>query len=77
MRIGLAMSGVQIIDKSRYLESALPDANGLHLYEINKPSLTHGQKQILKAIRETVEKNICNAQVLKDCCVSEIEKLSI
>jgi hypothetical protein len=77
MRVGLAMSGVQIIEKSRYLESALPDANGLHLYEISKPSLTHGQKQILKAIRETVEKQICNPKSLREYSTSEFNKLSI
>jgi hypothetical protein len=75
MRNGLYMNGVDIIKKSRYLESALPEANGLHLYNINKPSLTHGQKHIVRVIRETVEKKRHTAQELKQFCVSEYNKL--
>jgi len=77
MRSGLMMGGVFIIEKSRYLESALPEANGLHLYNINKPSLTQGQKHILKCIRETVENKILTPQQLKDFCEVEKSKLSI
>lgn len=75
MRNGLFMNGVDIIAKSRYLESALPEANGLHLYSINKPSLTHGQKHIVKIIRETVEKKRHTAKELKQFCISEYNKL--
>ena len=75
MRKGLMMSGIFIIEKSRYLESALPEANGLHLYNINKPSLTQGQKHILKCIRETVENKVLSPKQLSDYCKEENLKL--
>jgi len=77
MRNGLFMSGVFIIKKSRYLESALPEANGLHLYNISKPTLTNGQKHITKAIRDAVEGNKITPQALRDYCDSEYHKITI
>lgn len=77
MRNGLFMSGVFIIKKSRYLESALPEANGLHLYEINKPTLTNGQKHITRAIRESVESKKITPQALREYCDSEYNKITI
>jgi hypothetical protein len=77
MRNGLFMSGVYIIKKSRYLESALPEANGLHLYNINKPTLTNGQKHITKAIREAVEGKKITPHELKTYCDDEYNKITI
>ena len=77
MRNGLFMSGVYIIKKSRYLESALPEANGLHLYNINKPTLTNGQKHITKAIREAVEGKKITPHELKKYCDDEYNKITI
>jgi len=71
------MSGVYIIKKSRYLESALPEANGLHLYDINKPTLTNGQKHITKAIRESVEGKKITPEQLKKYCDDEYNKITI
>jgi len=77
MRTGLVMGGVEIIHKSRYLESALPEANGLHMYDINKPSLTHGQNHIYKSICNTVEKKIHTPRQLRDYYLEQCNKLSI
>ena len=77
MRNGLFMAGIYIIEKSRYLESALPEANGLHLYSINKPTLTNGQKHITRAIREAVESKRTTPQALKEYCQSEYDKITI
>lgn len=77
MRNGLFMSGIYIIKKSRYLESALPEANGLHLYNINKPTLTNGQKHITRAIRESVENKKITPQELQRYCDTEYNKISI
>jgi len=75
MRNGLFMSDIYIIKKSRYLESALPEANGLHLYDINKPTLTNGQKHITRAILDSVDCGRVTPQSLKQYCDTEYEKL--
>jgi len=77
MRNGLFIHGTYIIKKSRYLESALPEANGLHMYSINKPTLTNGQKHIVRAIRDTVESKKTTPTELKDYCEAEYNKISI
>ena len=77
MRSGLSMGGVEIIKQSRYMQSALPEANGLHMYGISKPSLTHGQKNIYKSICRTVEKKIYTPQQLKEYYNQQYEKLTI
>lgn len=73
MRDGLTMKGVSIIEKSRYLESALPEANGLHMYQINKPSLTHGQKHIKRAILAAE----CSPSEMREYYLKQYDKLSI
>lgn len=76
MRNGLFMSDIYIINKSRYLESALPEANGLHLYDINKPTLTNGQKHITRAILESVGSGKVTPLGLKEFFTKEYEKLA-
>jgi len=55
MKSGIVLHGVSVIEKSRYLESALPEANTLDTYNISKPSFTQTKNNILKAIREAIE----------------------
>ena len=55
MKSGIVLHGVPVIEKSRYLESALPEANTLDTYNISKPSFTQTKNNILKAIREAIE----------------------
>lgn len=82
MRNGLFMSGIYIIEKSRYLESALPEANTLHLYmiygnKISKPTLTNGQKHINRSIREIVEGKKISPIELRDYSKREYDKITI
>lgn len=76
MKSGIAMNGVYIIEKSRYLESALPEANTLDMYNISKPSFTQTKNNVLRAIRETVEAKTSTPQQLKEYSMVEREKVS-
>ena len=75
MKNGLGMGGIYIIDKSRYLESALPEANTLDLYSIAKPSFTQTKNNIFKAVRETVEQREESPQSLRLYIDTEIKKI--
>ena len=75
MKSGLAMNGVVIMEKSRYLESALPEANTLDMYGISKPSFTQTKNNILKAIRESVEFQLETPASLKQSCEMETTKV--
>ena len=77
MKAGVNMHGVCIIDKSRYPESALPEANTLDTYHISKPSFTQTKNNILKAIRESVEVRAATPQQLRDFSRMESQKVSI
>lgn len=77
MKSGLAMNGFMIMDKSRYLESALPEANTLDLYNISKPSFTQTKNNILRAIRETVENKTETPQTLVKHIHKELSKLGV
>ena len=76
IKSGLTMNGFCIIEKSRYLEAALPEANTLDLYNISKPSFTQTKNNILRAIRETVEGGTETPNTLKDHCVFEGGKVT-
>ena len=71
------MNGVDIVKKSRYLETALPEANTLDLYNISKPEFTQTKNNILKAIRETVEHGTETPQTLQHFSQTESEKVVI
>lgn len=75
MKSGLVMNSVVIMKKSRYLESALPEANTLDLYNISKPSFTQTKNNILKAIRETIESKAETPQSFTLHVQKEIAKL--
>lgn len=77
IKSGLTMNGVCIMEKSRYLESALPEANTLDLYGISKPAFTQTKNNILKAIRETVEHGSESPQSLQMYSQKESEKVVI
>ena len=54
MRQGLRMNDVQIISKDYYLESALPEANSLDIYKIQKTHFTGCRNAIQAAIRDAL-----------------------
>lgn len=76
MKAGIIMHGVPIIEKSRYLESALPEANTLDSYNVSKPSFTQTKNNILKAIRETIEARNTTPDQLKQFRIAESKKVS-
>jgi hypothetical protein len=75
MKSDLKMNNIRIIEKSRYLEAALPEANTLDLYDISKPSFTQTKNNILRAIRETIEGRLETPDSLKKHCVFESNKV--
>tara|TARA_B100000674_G_scaffold238136_1_gene195685 strand:+ start:9630 stop:10229 length:600 start_codon:yes stop_codon:yes gene_type:complete len=75
MKAGIIMNGIYIIEKSRYLEAALPEANTLDTYNISKPSFTQTKNNILKAIRETIEARSATPSDLKE--FSEVESKKV
>lgn len=77
MKNGLHMNNIFIIRKSKYLNLALPETNTLDLYDVAKPAFTAAKNAILKAVRETVEKQISTPKELHDYCLKVSEKISI
>ena len=77
MKNGLHMNNIFIIRKSKYLNLALPETNTLDLYDVAKPAFTAAKNAILKAIRETVEKQLSTPKELRDYCLKVSEKISI
>lgn len=75
MKAGIIMNGITIIEKSRYLESALPEANTLDTYNISKPSFTQTKNMIFKAIRETIEVRNASPEQLKQFSLIESKKV--
>ena len=76
MKNGLQMGGVYIINKHKYLDAALPEANNLDYYGYSKPSFTQIKNNILKAIRETIEEKKCTPMIFKQFVDAEKQKLS-
>lgn len=77
MKNGLHMNQIYIIRKSKYLNLALPETNTLDIYQVAKPGFTAAKNAILKAVRETVEKQLSTPQELRDYCLKVAEKISI
>jgi hypothetical protein len=76
IKSGLNMNGTCIVEKSRYLDVALPEANTLDVYGISKPSFTQQKNNILRAIRETVESKEESPVTLKNYQIYESQKVS-
>ena len=62
MRRGLCVRQINVIPKDSYLDSILPEANTLDLYQINKPAFTQCKNNILRAYREAGENRDVNIQ---------------
>ena len=77
MKNGLHMNQIYIIRKSKYLNLALPETNTLDTYQVAKPGFTAAKNAILKAVRETVEKQLSTPHELRDYCLKVAEKISI
>jgi hypothetical protein len=73
MKNGLEMGGHVIIRRSKYLDCALPETNTLDLYNIHKPTFTASKNNILKAIRESVEKGVQTPESLSKICKASIK----
>jgi hypothetical protein len=54
MRQGLRINDVEVISKDYYLESALPEANSLDIYGIQKTHFTNCRNSIQAAIRDAL-----------------------
>lgn len=54
MRQGLRMNDVEVISKDYYLSSALPEANGLDIYGIQKSHFTNCKNAIQAAVRDAL-----------------------
>jgi len=76
MKTGLIMNGLFIIDKSRYLDITLPEANTLDNFGYSKPSFTQQKNCILRAIREVIESNEETSQSLRDYIAYESQKVT-
>jgi hypothetical protein len=77
LKNGVQMNGVYILDKSRFLESALPEANTLDAYDVNKPTFTQTKNNILMAIRETIESNTQTPTSMREYCLAEANKITL
>lgn len=55
MRRGLWIRGQEIIRKDPFLNTLLPDANTLDLYDVSKTMFTQTKNNILRAFREAVD----------------------
>lgn len=64
MRQGLRMNNVEIISKDYYLESALPEANSLDVYKIQKTNFTNCRNAIQAAIRDALHVHYINPHML-------------
>lgn len=64
MRQGLRMNNVEIISKDYYLESALPEANSLDVYRIQKTNFTNCRNAIQAAIRDALHIHYINPHML-------------
>lgn len=75
LKNGIRMNGVYILEKCDYLDAALPEANYLDVYGINKPSFTQTKNSILLAIRETIEKQKETPTSMRDYADEEYRRL--
>ena len=64
MRQGLRMNDVEIISKDYYLESALPEANSLDIYKIQKTHFTNCRNMIQAAVRDALHIHYINPILL-------------
>lgn len=67
MKKGLPMNCVQIIPKDLYLETALPEANTLDTYGVDKRQFTTIKNNIQKSIREAIASKTVNPHQLSVC----------
>jgi hypothetical protein len=75
LKNGIRMNGVYILEKCDYLDAALPEANYLDVYGINKPSFTQTKNSILLAIRDTIEKQKETPTSMRDYADEEYKRL--
>ena len=76
LKEGVQMNGVFIMEKSRFLESALPETNTLDAYNISKPAFTQSRNKIQEAIRESVESKLTTPSLLSGFAQSIADKVT-
>ena len=64
MRTGLTVDDVIVIPKDRYLESALPEANSLDLYNVNKTHFSGAKNEIYGSLRDSIHSYYINPYLL-------------
>lgn len=77
MKNGVTMNGVQIIRRSQFLSTCLPETNTLDLYKISKTPFTASKNNITAAIRETIGSSHSAALDLHNYSKMESKKVSI
>ena len=77
MKNGLAINGQQIIRRSQFLSTCLPETNTLDLYSISKTPFTASKNNIMQAIRETVGSSVKKAVELVEFSKNESKKVHI
>ena len=77
MKNGMAINGQQIIRRSQFLSTCLPETNTLDLYSVCKTPFTASKNNIMQAIRETVESSVEKAVELLKFSQNESKKVHI
>ena len=73
----MAINGQQIIRRSQFLSTCLPETNTLDLYSVCKTPFTASKNNIMQAIRETVESSVEKAVELLKFSQNESKKVHI
>ena len=69
------MNGTYILEQCEFLDKALPEANTLDAYGVNKPAFTQTKNNILLAIRESIEQNSQTPSSMREYVEEEHKKL--
>lgn len=77
MKNGVEMNGQQIIRRSQFLSTCLPETNTLDLYSISKTPFTASKNNITSAIRETIGSSKQKAIEMYQYSQMESKKVSI
>ena len=77
MKNGMSINGQQIIRRSQFLSTCLPETNTLDIYSISKTPFTASKNNIMAAIRETIGSSVAKAIELIQYSQNESKKLHI
>lgn len=75
LKNGIRMNGIYILEQCEFLDKALPEANTLDAYGVNKPAFTQTKNNILLTIRDTIEKKTYTPSSMRQYVENEHRKL--